>query len=458
MNFRQIIADASLIFVICAIFYFFMVWIYQPMNDDYEFQTITKISDVYADPIYLIFNWKTGDELQVGKLVTVWVEIRDLPYTDKDNLHDIEILFFEHDLNYFNSQSDLILPSSNLVFIPNWQQNIFISTPIDIRFISPSDITIQFCDYNLSDSCFPVHNIIRPAPHALAIQVDTNRIGLGISLIIPLLSSIIVWATLRNRFIENKIIFESEVKQIEKKEVYSMPRISPDPLPDNLSSSVVDFHTVIRNSQPMAFLASLSIIIAVFTFQKEDLPNVYPNAISGAFSFIFAFVTSILFQLLPPKGLYRLVLYFKFATYFFLGVGILYLLFIALAFSEDVDKISQTVSAWVFGMVAISSSILVWRHFIKLKSKEKIPSFDKLSLPIFMIIAIASWIVTGAKLSSAIVNFPVDDVLALSILIGCLAIFGFMSMSKDIILMIKKDWLKNNFLIRSNSLIFCPTL
>lgn len=181
----------------------------------------------------------------------------------------------------------------------------------------------------------------------------------------------------------------------------------------------------------------MSIIIAVFTFERDGLPNVYPNAISGAFSFFFAFVTSILSQILI-KDLHKLGLYLRFATYFFLGVGILYLLFIALSFSEDVEKINQTLQSWAYGIIAISSTILVWRNIKKLRNKQNLSLYQKSTLPILGLITAAAWLATAAKLSTAVANIPLDDILFLSILLGGLSVFGTLSMSNDILLIIKK--------------------
>lgn len=101
MNSRQLIADFSLIVALGIVLYFFAIWIFQPMTEDYSFQTVKTISNLYDEPIYLIFNWNTEDELQVGKLITLSIELQNLPYSNTSELEDIKIIFDENDLNFF---------------------------------------------------------------------------------------------------------------------------------------------------------------------------------------------------------------------------------------------------------------------------------------------------------------------------------------------------------------------
>ena len=67
---------------------------------------------------------------------------------------------------------------------------------IKIRFIIPENIHLNFCDSNLG-KCMQVDKIIHPAPHDLAVQIDTNRIGIGISLLVAIFSCIIIWSKIR---------------------------------------------------------------------------------------------------------------------------------------------------------------------------------------------------------------------------------------------------------------------
>lgn len=105
----------------------------------------------------------------------------------------------------------------------------------------------MFCDYNLENSCTNLENVIRPAPHDLAVQIDTNRIGLAVSLLVLILSIVIVWSTFRNRFVEHKVIFESEVTQIEKhEEIKSIIEKSPQINVEKEESTEPDFHVILK--------------------------------------------------------------------------------------------------------------------------------------------------------------------------------------------------------------------
>lgn len=198
------------------------------------------------------------------------------------------------------------------------------------------------------------------------------------------------------------------------------------------------FYDALKNAQPLAFLASLSIVIAAFTYNIKDLPQVYPNAISGAFSFIFAFIFSIVSQILRDKDWSKLVFYLQLGTYFFLGVGILYLIFIATAFSEKITQIPQTFLAWSYGFIGIASTLSVWRDLKKIKMKKQLLFFDKLTLPVSVLIASAAWFATFAKLTSAIVGIQIDDKIILSIFTGGLATLGGFLLCRDIFLIIKR--------------------
>ena len=201
MNYRKITADGCLAIAILIIIYFTNELVFIPLNEPYSFETVAKVSEQYPQPLYITFQWETADELQVGKLITFGAEIRGFPYTIEDEpLEKIEFKFNERHLNYWNEESDIdkniVLEHDSIELIPDWDKNVFRSQKIDIRFIIPTDITLELCDQNIQE-CILIENIIHPAPHDLAIQVETNRIGIGVSLLIVVFSSVIVWSKLR---------------------------------------------------------------------------------------------------------------------------------------------------------------------------------------------------------------------------------------------------------------------
>lgn len=198
---KQIVADSTLVIVIAIVVLTANELVYKPLTESYSFKTVVKISNQYDQPIYFTFQWETEDELQVGKLVTFNSTITGLPYSVADEpLKEIEIKFDERHLNYWNdimdSAGNEILQNDSISFKPFWNETSFKSEKINVRFITPIDISLDFCDYNIPQ-CYKIDNVIRPAPHDLAVQIETNRIGLGITLALASFSSAIVWARLR---------------------------------------------------------------------------------------------------------------------------------------------------------------------------------------------------------------------------------------------------------------------
>ncbi len=117
----------------------------------------------------------------------------------------------------------------------------------------------------------------------------------------------------------------------------------------------LDFFGALRNAQPIAFLASLSLIIATFTF--TNFPNVYSNAIIASFMFIFSFVLSILIQIKIVKErlsanepFWTLI---RVGTYFFLAMGIIYLILIAVEFGKLQQQIFLLTKGWYWAFFGV---------------------------------------------------------------------------------------------------------
>lgn len=446
MNHRKLVADISLIVVITIIGGLLTFWIFNPMSTDYEFQTITKVSELYENPIYLIFHWKTEDELQVGNLITLWIEIKGLPYLPEDDLDKIKVNFLEKDLNYFNSETDLILPSDSFEFNPDWDNKVFRSNESDLRFIVPNNISIQYCDYNQINSCMIIENIIHPAPHDLAVQINTNKIGLAISLILLLLSAVIVWRTLRSTYVENRVVFESEVKQTKNEK--SIEPIKEEPIIEknkvqHSNDKVLNdnFYEKLKNSQPIAFLASLCMVVAAFTYTNNQLPDVYQNAVSAAFSFVFSFVLSLVYQIFRDKlDDKRFDLLVKIGIYFLFAVGILYLIFIGISFSSKLPQIPQILFSWFYAYIGVITILVVRKTLQKMLKKLPISVEEKTLFPITIAVSILSWVEVGAKLIPSLTGFIIDDLIVISLLLAYLAVMGIINMIFGFFSMIKKTF------------------
>ena len=194
--------DIGLVVGLGAIFIVGLFLVLIPIITLLDVETVSKVSGIYDEPIFLTFNWITDDEIQVGKLITFDVQVHNLSYTKNMTLNSIEISFIENQINYWYDQEDSRqnrYPQSDIVTLyPDWENKIFKSDKINFRFIIPEDISIQYCDYNLEIPCYDIPKIIHPAPYDLANRIDSNRIVITLSLIIASLSAIVVWSRLRD--------------------------------------------------------------------------------------------------------------------------------------------------------------------------------------------------------------------------------------------------------------------
>ena len=194
MKKRTIVAHVGLTMIVIVIGSLAYAWLYVPMANDYSFTTITKVSNEYEKPIYFTFDWTTEDELQVGKEIQLEAKITGLPYSKNNtSIKPISLEINEKFLNFWDEFSTKPLSTNVMIFKYDSESNYFYSEPITVRFIIPTDISMLFCDENIP-KCVKILNVIHPAPHDLAVQLETNRIGLGISLMLALLSSVIVWS------------------------------------------------------------------------------------------------------------------------------------------------------------------------------------------------------------------------------------------------------------------------
>jgi hypothetical protein len=95
-----------------------------------------------------------------------------------------------------------------------------------------------------------------------------------------------------------------------------------------------ELSTVLKNAEPFAVLASLTLILAVFTFDHLDkFQNVYNYSVLASTSFILSFIFFILSKLVELQKLYDLML--RYGTFFFLAIGLVHLLMIMYEFSKD---------------------------------------------------------------------------------------------------------------------------
>lgn len=169
-----------------------------PVITDYPFQTVTKFQGKYPNPIYLTFNWKSKDELMVGKQIAVSVDIRGLPYASNQTLKDIKMKF--NGLNYFsnklNDPNNRISTNDTLTFKSYGNEGVFRSDTIYIRYIVPEDESVELYDYNMNPNNMTIEKIIHPAPHDTFVQIDTARTTAGVSIAVLISTLIMIWSAL----------------------------------------------------------------------------------------------------------------------------------------------------------------------------------------------------------------------------------------------------------------------
>jgi len=149
----------------------------------------------------MTFHWKTADELQVGKIISLWIEIRGLPYFQTNFTNqEIKFEFNKKQINYFSNEFDVennkISKIDYVTFNPDWKNNLFKSDELKFRFMNPVEISANLCDLNLQPNCVTLENIIHPAPHYMRFIIDSNRIEIGLSIIIVGFTASIIWLTI----------------------------------------------------------------------------------------------------------------------------------------------------------------------------------------------------------------------------------------------------------------------
>jgi len=181
----------------------FVAWYFLVLDDvlqPYPAKIILKDSEIYDEPIFLTFYWETEDQIQVGKMVSLEIEVRGLPYNNNMTKPTIDLSFDERHLNYWSENDkdeNEILPIVPFMLEPDWENNVFRSQKVHFRFIVPVDIPLEYCDYNLEPPCHEIGNVIHPAPFDLEERINTNRIAISASLAIVGLSGTVVWHRIR---------------------------------------------------------------------------------------------------------------------------------------------------------------------------------------------------------------------------------------------------------------------
>ena len=191
------------LYLILGLIILFGIWVYlvgNPSLIPYDAKIVLKKSNIYDKPIYLTFNWQTDDQIQVGPLNILNIEVRGLPYNENLTNPNIELFFDEKYLNYWSEDKEdknEILPIVPFKLEPDWENNVFRSQNVKFRFIIPADIYLNYCDYNLNPPCYIIPNILHPAPYDIEERIKTNRIIISATLTAAALTGLVIWSRFR---------------------------------------------------------------------------------------------------------------------------------------------------------------------------------------------------------------------------------------------------------------------
>ncbi|AJW71746.1 hypothetical protein [Nitrosopumilus adriaticus] len=158
------------------------------------------------------------------------------------------------------------------------------------------------------------------------------------------------------------------------------------------------FYDFLKKSQPLAFLGSFSMLIAVFAEPNDGMEAVYQNAAMASFVFIFSFIFSLLSQFAiqseEKEGIEPTFIpeFLRYGTYALLGIGILYLVLTILEFKENFPALDGIIVGWVSLFIGI-----VWLYSVKgfyLSIKKSTNFFG----PIFKIVGVFAGISAACSL------------------------------------------------------------
>lgn len=153
------------------------------------------------------------------------------------------------------------------------------------------------------------------------------------------------------------------------------------------------FYDALGKSQPIAFLASLALVISAFTATNQQLVAVYDYSVIGGIMFLISFVISLIDQM-DQKHEENIPI-FHWGKFFFSGIGILYLSLVAWEFSRSLPQIPSIILGWV--AIAIGGSLFarIIFHQARFKRPMKGGSVYYKLAKIFGLIGSLGWIGTG---------------------------------------------------------------
>ncbi len=196
-----------MVFVVALISYIIYLAAIEPTNH-YQFETITKVSEKYDEPVYLSFHWDVADaELRTGAQVTIWTEAYNLPYNSTNASKKIQVKF--EGIGYWKGSADKLIDriskEENVTLQPkSGEDNVFKSNSITVRYTTEGMKGVLFCDYNIEPVCTAVPDVIEVAPHATSFQIDTARTSHIVAVSLMTFAVITIWLMIRHEYIITK--------------------------------------------------------------------------------------------------------------------------------------------------------------------------------------------------------------------------------------------------------------
>ncbi|CDI04949.1 cupredoxin domain-containing protein [Candidatus Nitrosotenuis uzonensis] len=161
------------------------------------------------------------------------------------------------------------------------------------------------------------------------------------------------------------------------------------------------FYEFLRDAQPLAFLASFSMIIAVFAFPNDRFNSVFEFAAIASAMFLVSFIVSLIGRIalfgesLEKSDRSTYTDLARYGTFFFFGIGIIYLILILLEFSKT---ISSSITSISIGWVPLFMGIAIFLSVRKgIKDSIKNDSLIRKLTSIVFIVTITLLLFDGVK-------------------------------------------------------------
>ena len=164
-----------------------------------------------SEIINLKFCWIVDNQIQVGKLLTVYAESNSVRYVQNSTKYEnITITFPQNMINYWiddkHPRQNKYDETNVLTLYYDNHTKIFKSEPINIRFTVPDNVSVLYCEYTHEEKCFTVKNILKPAEYSLEQEIKNNELLINLTVIIAILTLIPPVSTIYKIFRSNSRI------------------------------------------------------------------------------------------------------------------------------------------------------------------------------------------------------------------------------------------------------------